>query len=729
MPSVTDRPTVFTRLGRFVVRHRVVILAGYILAVLACVIAGRAVFGSLQTGGFSDPASDSAQVAQLLTDDFGTQEPVAVLAAESAYPIDDPRTVSAVQDLLVRVEAVPGVASVTSYWTAGSPAELRGSDGRTGEIVVYATPDVDERELARTLVSDFDGQQADLRVYVFGSPVVGNAFNETITSDLARAESVAVPITIILLIFVFGSVVSAGLPFLVAAGSIGGSLLVMWLISLTTDVSVFALNLVTGMGLALGIDYALLAINRFREELRAGRTTDDAVITTVATAGRTVVVSGVTVAVTLASLLFCPQFFLKSFAYAGISVSLLAVIGTVSALPALLSLLGSRVNRLRVRRGDLAPADDGAWARIARGVMRRPWPILVACVAVLLILAAPALGAVYGQVDDRALPRDNPAAIAGQVLRDRFPGAESSPYDVVLLQAQDSTAVDAYAEELSLIPHALRVITPTSVIVGGRVVAPNPSPATWRAGADVRLAVIGNVPPIDPQGGALVAAIRAVPPPAEQALVGGLAATFADATDGILSRVWMIALWIAVTTLLVLFLYTGSILLPVKALLMNLLSLSATLGVLVSVFQDNHLTWLTGDYTPTGTIDISTLALIAVVAFALSMDYELFLLSRIKEEHDAGRSTADAVAFGLQRTGRIITAAALLIAIVFASFVTTGTTNIKQLGFGVTVAILLDATLVRGLLVPAFMRVAGRANWWAPAPLRRLHARLGLSDH
>jgi RND superfamily putative drug exporter len=349
-------------------------------------------------------------------------------------------------------------------------------------------------------------------------------------------------------------------------------------------------------------------------------------------------------------------------------------------------------------------------------------------VGILLALASPALSAVYGQVDDRALPRDNAAAVAGEVLRDRFPGADSSPYDVILINAGDDAAVTEYAVELSRIPHALRVLTPTSVVVAGRVVAPNPQPGTWSVGSDVRLAVIGDVPPIDPQGSSLVAAIRAVPAPADQVLVGGLAASFADATDGILSRVWLIALWIGLTTFVVLFLYTGSILLPIKALILNLLSLSATLGALVWVFQENHLTWLTGNYTPTGMIDLPTLALVAVVAFALSMDYELFLLSRIKEEHDAGRATTDAVAFGLQRTGRIITAAALLIAIVFASFIATGTTNIKQLGFGVTVAILLDATLVRALLVPAFMRVAGRANWWAPGPLRRLHTRLGLSD-
>ncbi|MFM7147100.1 MAG: MMPL family transporter, partial [Actinomycetales bacterium] len=422
------------------------------------------------------------------------------------------------------------------------------------------------------------------------------------------------------------------------------------------------------------------------------------------------------------------QYFLRSFAYAGIAVSLLAVLGAVTAIPALLAILGRNVNRLKVRRGDLAPKDDGAWARVARFVMRRPWPVLIGTIALLLVLAAPAFNAVFGQVDERALPSDNPAAQAGEVLRERFPGNEGSPYEIVLLGPGSDSQVQAYAESISRIPDIDRVTTATSVIVDGAVVAPNPDTSSWSTSDATRIEAVGNVRPIDPAGEALVAQLRALDAPAEQTLVGGLAAEWADATNAVLDRIWIVALWLAITTMVILFLFTGSLLIPIKALILNLLSLAATLGALVWVFQNGHLQWLTGDYTVTGTVDLSTLALIAVIAFALSMDYEVFMLSRIKEEHDAGASTADAVAFGLQRTGRIITAAALLIAIVFASFLTSSATNIKQLGFGVTVAILLDATVVRALLVPAFMRIAGNANWWAPAPLRRLHARLGLRE-
>jgi RND superfamily putative drug exporter len=720
------RPTAFTRLGFAIARFRWPVLIGYLVAMMAFGVFGVQVFGAMKSGGFNDPASDSSRVAAMLADDFGTRQPAAILAIETPSGVD--ADAASANALLEQVASIEGVSEVVSYWSTGGAAAFRGSDGRTGQALVFANDGADLEQLGAQITSNFGGAQGDLQVYAFGGEIIGNAFNDTITADLARAESIAIPVTALLLLFVFGSVVAAGLPFLVAGGTILGSFLVLFLVSRLTDVSVFALNLVTGLGLALGIDYALLIINRFREELRAGRPVPDAVAATVGSAGRTVFVSGITVTVALASLLIFPQYFLRSFGYAGIAVSLLAILGALTAIPALLAILGPRVNRLKVRRGDLAPKGDGGWARLARYVMRRPWPVLVGTIALLLVLAAPALNAVFGQVDERALPPDHPVAQAGEVLRERFPGNEGSPHQVVLLKPGSAEEVQAYAKQLSMIPDVDRVTTSQDVIVDGTVVAPNPDPTTWDAPGATRLEAVGSVRPIDPAGEALVAGLRAVEAPAKQALVGGLAAEWADATSGILDRVWIVALWLAITTMVILFLFTGSLLIPFKALVLNLLSLAATLGALVWVFQGGHLQWLTGDYTVTGTVDISTLALIAVIAFALSMDYEVFMLSRITEEHDAGANTADAVAFGLQRTGRIITAAALLIAIVFASFLTSSATNIKQLGFGVTVAILLDATVVRALLVPAFMRIAGRANWWAPAPLQRLHTRMGLRD-
>jgi len=722
----TARPGMFYRLGGFVARHRWPVLITYLLAMVAFGVFGVQVFGAMKSEGFNYPGSDSSRAAALLADEFGVDDPVAILAIET--PTDVETDAAAAQEFLDDVAAIDGVQSVVSYWSTGGAPIFLGNDGRTGQALVIAEDGVDRVELANDITTEISSERRDLTVYAFGGEIIGNAFNDTITGDLARAESIAIPITALILLFVFGSLVAAGLPFLVAGGTILGSFLVLFLLSRFTDVSVFALNLVTGLGLALGIDYALLIINRFREELATGKDVPAAVAGTVASAGRTVFVSGITVAVALASLLIFPQYFLRSFAYAGIAVSLLAVLGALTAIPALLAILGKNVNRLKVRRGDLAPKDDGAWARISRFVMRRPWPVLIGTVALLLVLAAPALNAVFGQVDERALPADNPTAQAGEILRDRFPGNEGSPYEIVLIDPGSNAEVQAYAEELSRLPTIERVTTATSIIVDGTIVEANPDPSTWSTSEAVRLAAVSNVRPIDPAGEALVSQIRALNAPAQEALVGGRAAQWADATNAVIDRTWIVALWLAITTMVILFLFTGSVLIPVKALVLNLLSLGATLGALVWVFQGGHLQWLTGDYTVTGTVDISTIALIAVIAFALSMDYEVFMLARIKEEHDAGASTPDAVAFGLQRTGRIITAAALLIAIVFASFLTSSATNIKQLGFGVTVAILLDATVVRALLVPAFMRIAGNANWWAPGPLRRLHARIGLRE-
>ncbi len=716
----------FYQLGMFVTKRRWPVIISYIISMVVFGVFGTQIFGAVQSEGFSDPNSDSSRAAAILVDEFGITEPVAILGIQTPTNIDS--DASAATALLDKVSNLDGVQSVVSYWSTGGATSLRGNDNRTGQAIVIAEDNVDTAELAKQIVEEFSGAQGELFVYVFGGDVVGNAFEETITSDLYRAEAIAIPITAIILLFVFGSLIAAGLPFLVAGGTILGTFLTLFIISSVADVSVFAINLVTGLGLALGIDYALLMINRFREELNRTQDVPQAVASTVASAGKTVFVSGITVAVALASLLIFPQYFLKSFAYAGISVALLAVIGALTAIPALLSILGKNVNRLKVRRGNLVPKDDGGWAKLAKFVMRRPWPVLLSTITLLLLIASPALNTVLGQVDERALPASNPAAIAGEVLRERFTGNESSPFDIVLVEPGTSTEIQSFAIRISQLPEIVRVITPNSIISDGVVVAENIEPNSFITSNLARIEAVGDVRPVDPAGEALLKEIRAIPAPAQEVLVGGIAAESADATNSVIDRIWVVVIWLAVATMVILFMFTGSVLIPIKAFALNLLSLAAMLGALVWVFQGGQLNWLTGDYIVTGTVDISTIILIAVIAFALSMDYEVFMLSRIKEEHDAGASTSDAVAFGLQRTGRIVTAAALLIAIVFAAFLTSSATNIKQLGFGVTIAILLDATVVRGLLVPAFMRIAGKANWWAPAPLKQLYVRFGLKE-
>ena len=694
----------FAAWGRLVARRRRTVVAGFVLSILIAAGLGSQMFAALQSGGYDDPSSESAQAATALQDEFGLQQPFVVVAIDAVAGLDNATAAASAASVVRALEAEAGVDRAVSYWTSGRPDALRGTDGRTGQVLLYADPvtaqDVAlQTETAHRLITDYDGPRGEgdaaLSVHVGGGAAINDAITENITADLTRAESIAIPITMVLLLVVFGSLVSAGLPFIVALGSIVGSFAVIWAVTTVTDVSIFALNLITGLGLGLGIDYALLVVNRFREELAAGHDVESSVARTVASAGRTVVVSGATVAVVLGSLLFFPQYFLRSFGYAGIAVTLLAVVTTMTALPAVLAMVGSRVDRFRVGRRDLTPRDEGFWSRVARFVMRRPLPVVVTSVGLLAVLALPALSGNFSQADARVLPASDSVARASAIMAERFPGQEATPVEVVVRGGDSGpAAVTAYAKDLSRLDSVVRVVTASEVIVDGSVVGPNPQPTSFTIGADTRVSIVSDAPPRTTQGRQLVEAVRAVDAPGTAALVGGVAAEYADSQAAIADAGRWALVWVALATLLVMFLYTGSVVLPLKAVVLNVLSLGATLGVLVWIFQDGNLGWLVGDFTLTGSIDTSMAVLIAVVAFALSMDYEIFLLSRIKEEYEARGDNTEAVAFGLQRSGRIVTAAAMLIAVVFASFVSSGVTSIKQLGFGVAFAILLDATLV-----------------------------------
>ncbi|MEI9907839.1 MAG: MMPL family transporter [Actinomycetota bacterium] len=431
------------------------------------------------------------------------------------------------------------------------------------------------------------------------------------------------------------------------------------------------------------------------------KSVEDAVTTTVTTAGKTVFYSGLTVLVTLSSMMFFPLAFLKSFGYAGISVVLLAVGGALIPLPAILAILGKRVDKGVVRRGAITPKEDGRWAATARFVMRRPVAVVVVSLIILGVLAAPIKGIAFGQVDARDLPANNKAAIASQLITDRFPGQEGSPIEIIIPGGASKTSeIDTYLSEIAKVKGVIRVNDAQT------------------SGDDVRITAVHSMPSRTTAAEEMIHAIRAIDAP-EGTLIGGAAADFTDTQDGISHTLpWALG-WIALSVLILLFIFTGSIILPIKAVILNVFSLGATLGVLTWVFVDGHMKWLIGDFTTTGTMDTGTAILIAVVVFGLSMDYEVFLISRIRDEHYAGKSNEEAVATGLQRSAKIITAAALLLALVFAAFITSGVTSIKFLGLGVAFAVLLDATLIRALLVPALMRLLGENNWWAPKALKR----------
>jgi RND superfamily putative drug exporter len=502
-------------------------------------------------------------------------------------------------------------------------------------------------------------------------------------------------------------------------------------LSSLTQVSIFSLNLTTGMGLGLAIDYSLFVVSRYREELRAGRNPHNAVVRTVQTAGKTVAFSAVTVAISLAALLVFPLAFLRSFAYAGIGVSLLAGAVSIICLPALLAVLGPRVNSLRLWRREPKPVGEGVWHRIAMVVMRRPVPIAIVVVVLLLALGIPFLRIQFGLPDDRVLPSDLSSRQVQDDIRTRFTSDEGGALQVVATgigQPDTRTAdVDRYAAELSRLPGAARVDAFTgSYIEGQQVVEPGPLSARFQADDATWLSVVPSVEPYSDAGERLANAVRDTRAPFP-VLVTGPSAELVDSNESIFARLPIALGLVALATFVLLFLMFGSVLVPIKALILNVLSLSAVFGALVWIFQDGNLSGAL-DFTATGTLPASTPLLLFCIAFGLSMDYEVFLLSRIKEEHDRTGDNTSSVAIGLERTGRIVTAAAVLISVVFLAFATSRVSFIKIFGIGLSIAVLMDAFVIRATLVPAFMRIAGEANWWAPKWMRRLHDRIGISE-
>ena len=731
------------RLGRFLLRRRWAVLAATLIVVVMAGVFGGGAVARLKSGGFEDPAAESTRAAKVLREEFGVGDPnLVLLVTAKGGNVDDPAVAAAGTALTRRLAAEPDLAQVVSYWATGAPA-LRSRDGAQALVLGRITGDEEDLDArAAALDAAYARDDPTVAVQVGGQAQVFREVGEQVEADLARAEAIAVPITLVLLVLVFASAVAGALPLAVGGFAIVGTLLVLRVLAQLTDVSIYALNLTTALGLGLAIDYSLFIVSRYREELRAGRTEADALVVTMATAGRTVLFSAATVAVALLALLVFPLYFLRSFGYAGIAVVALAAAGALIVLPALLAVLGRRVDRFRLpvgRRRDPAPG-SGFWHQVATWVMRRPVPIAVAVVAVLVLLGSPFLGVRFGLPDDRVLPATAQGRQVAEAVRTSFASDQASALSVVAPGIGDPMAhladVDGYAAALSRLDGVDRVDALTGSYTHGRrlqgplattgAAAVAPEARRFAAADGTWLSVVPSVEPSSAAGEDLVAAIRALPAPLG-AQVTGPAAQLVDTKASLAANLPAAAAIIALVTFALLFLMTGSVVIPLKALVLNLLSLTAVYGAMVFVFQDGHLAGPLG-FTPTGTIDTSMPVLLFCIAFGLSMDYEVFLLSRIKEEHDRTGDTVAAVAVGLERTGRIVTTAAALLAIVFVAFATSQVSFLKLFGIGTALAILVDATLIRALLVPAFMRLAGRANWWAPAPLRRLHARFGLRE-
>jgi RND superfamily putative drug exporter len=706
--------------GATVVRLRwVVLAAGALFAVLGA-LWGTGVFGTLSGGGFDDPASESSRAWARIDTELGDPgADLLVLYSSDSATVDDPAFRDPVAATLDRVRQRPEVAGVTSWYDSGVPA-LVATDRRA----TYA--------LVRLHADDEDGQAAAfeaLRPHL-DAPGVTTEAGGTVpflaatsaqaTEDITRAELFAMPILLLLLLVIFRGLVAAATPLLVGGLAILGAFVVVRLLNLVTEVSVFAINVITLIGLGMAIDYALFVVSRFREELAGGYSSTTAIARTTATAGRTVLVSGLTIATALASLLIFPQSFLRSMGLGGMAAVLVAMLASLTVLPALLAVLGTRINALRVplpwrrRPGRSAEVSDGGraeggWARLARSVMRRPVPYALGVVALLALLAVPFHRVEFGGFDERVLPAGTePRDVAERIGAD-FPGGGVGPIEV-LVAGVDATAAGEFAGRVAALP----AVTDVQV--------------TANQGTSTLLSVAYRGEPTGPDAQSTVRAIRDLPPPdGGEVLVGGRTAADLDLLDSLADRVpWMAAI-MAAATLVLLFLAFGSVLLPIKAVLMNLISIGASFGVVVWIFQDGHLaSWL--DFTPTGSIDATNPILMLAVLFGLATDYEVFLLSRVREEWDATGDNRAAVAAGLQHTGRIITAAALLLIVVVAGFATGGIVLVKLIGVGMIVAIVVDATLVRALLVPATMRLLGRWNWWAPGPLARVYRRYGIRE-
>ena len=695
----------FASLGRFVYRRRVPVALAWVLVLGVGIGVGGEVFGRLGTGSGLRDDAESVVVADLLGRVAGGGSGITGLV--DGRPADDPAFRAEVGAAVADLEATPGVARVTRPWVEGRPVPgLVARDG--GAVLVRVELEADLRGRAYQEAVERVGERLRAvdapRVLIGGEERAREEFQERAQEDLERGETLALPVMLVLLFLVFRGLVAAVTPLVVAVVAVAGALLILLGVSEVADISAYSVNVVTMLGLGLAVDYSLLVISRFREERAAGLDLPAAIERTLATAGRTVAFSGLTVAAALCGLLAFAEPFLRSLAWGGIGVVLVAMLAAVTLVPALLGLWGRRI-----KPGPAARSDHGVFYRLSRVVQRFAPVIVVLVAALLVLLALPFRHARLQNSGLESLPRSSESRQLFDTVRARFQGGGTDPVVVVVESAPGSPLVAAYLDRIGRLPGVARAET--------------------RPGTPPQLTVLDVVPEGTSEGPVatgLVERIRALERPVA-AGVTGPAAFLVDYRDSLTSRLPYALGLIGLATFALLFLMTGSVVVPVKAIVMNVLSLGASFGALVWVFQDGHLSGLLG-FDPPGMVDITVPVLIFVFAFGLSMDYEVFLLSRIKEAWDQTGDNDRAVALGLQRTGRIVTSAAALIVVVFLGFAAGELLTIKEVGLGMAIAVVLDATVVRMLLVPATMKLMGRWNWWAPPSLRRLHDRFGLAE-
>jgi uncharacterized membrane protein YdfJ with MMPL/SSD domain len=697
----------FERLAVLAERRGLTVVIVAVAVSIAAGALGAGVADRLDPYGADDPATESVQAAERL-EQAGYRETGVVVLVEDVQ-VDSAAGRERIEALASRVGADEDVAAVASFYTTGS-RDFVSRDGDSTYLAVKLSPtEDDEVEAAAERIGA--ALEEEPGVLVGGGAIAQEQAGKQVEEDLRRAELLAFPILFVLSLLFFRSLVAAALPLLVGGLTIVGTLLMLSVASQLGSISIFALNLVIGLGLGLAIDYSLFIVSRYREEIAKSGPGLEAMKRTMATAGRTVLFSSITVAGAIASLLVFPQRFLYSMGVGGALVALIAAAVALIVLPAILALLGKRVNALspavlrRRAERDARPDEHGFWYRLSRLVMRVPGRIAIASAAFLIALGIPFFSIQFTSVDAQVLPDSASANRVDDALRADFPPFRDTPIQLAVSGGPEQA--EAVAREAEELPGVAEVRPPAELEGGNHVVE-----------------VVSSSPPLSEASQDLVANLRALD---WDALATGSTAGFIDLKDSLADHLPLMLAIVVAVTLVVLFLFTGSLVLPVKQILMNLLGLSAVFGILVMIFQDGRLESLLG-YTSQGALEATQPLFLFVVAFGLSTDYGVFLLGRIKEAHDGGASTADAVATGLERVGRIATAAAVLFAVAIGAFVTSEMIFIKQLGLGTALAVLIDATIVRALLVPSLMELLGKWNWWAPRPLQRIHARLGFSE-
>lgn len=753
----------FAALSKFVYRRRWSVLAAGLVFMILSGVFGTTVFGNLKSGGFNDPAVESSKVLDAMHDKLGRDDTTLIILfnAKDSSQIDSPAFKQGVEATLAKLQGRSEIGTITTFYNSGA-APLVSNDKKSTYAVVGLNGDdtaiTKYMKDLRPLLTE-NSPAPNLQVRLGGNPAANQEINTQVSEDIEKAEILTFPILTVLLILIFGSLIAAALPLAIGGMAILGAFLILRVLTNFTDISVFASSVVSILGLGLAIDYSLFIVSRFREELkRFDGNVQSALTKTMQTAGRTVLFSGLTVSISLLSLLVFPQMFLRSMGLGGTAAVVVAMVASLTVLPAILALLGERVNSLNVlnliRRNRPQTVvstveKHGFWYNLSNLVMRRPVIVLIVVLIPLVVVGTPFFHVNMSIPDARALPEGKESRTVSEILTNQFPRNETTPIELVI--RTDGNALDGknigtlydYTRQVAAISGVRRVDSLVNInpqldknayqgfySEAGRAQNPQATQVAAQFAKDnyTLVSVMYDSDPLSNTSQDIVRKIRALTPPAGMSVqVGGFTAQLIDFLGSLERSVPIAFALIVVVIFVLLFLMLGSLVIPLKAVILNIISLSVSFGALVWIFQDGNLSGFF-NFTSLGSIDGTQPVLIFAIAFGLSMDYEVFLLSRIKEQYDRTGDTTTAVALGVQKTGSIITSAALLLFIVIGAFATAEVVFIKQIGVGLGLAVLVDSTIVRMFLVPATMRLLGRYNWWAPAPLKAIYNRLGLSE-